>query len=238
MKDRVPKERRALACLVAGFVIAPLLCGPARAQATKVDSGPDESSQSAPPASPFKLKRGTNEFGFFAGTSLNNPTLIGTVTGERLTVVALRYGRVLGTKGGMAFEWTVDAVPAAFVSEPRFVVNKTPAGLFIVTTTHETIYGAGVSPIGLKFNFRRQHRVQPFASTTGGLLVFSKQVPRAGSSEFNFTFDFGGGVQIFTRSRRAVTLGYKFQHISNGGTASFNPGLDANVIYAGFSIFR
>lgn len=238
MKRGSPEGRPALVKGLAGFVMLAALCGSARAQAVNVDASAAGTDQAAAPAPPFKLKRGTNEFGLFAGTSLNNPTLIGTVTGERLTAVALRYGRVLGTKGGMAFEWTVDAVPAAFVSERRFVANATPSGLFTVETRREAVYGAGLSPIGLKFNFRRERRVKPFASATGGFLYFAKQVPLNGSSQFNFTFDFGGGVQIFTRSRRAVTAGYKFQHISNGGTASFNPGLDANVIYAGFSIFR
>ncbi len=50
----------------------------------------------------------------------------------------------------------------------------------------------------------------------------------------NFMFDVGGGVRI----GRAVTLGYKFLHISNANTTSFNPGLDNNVIYAGYSFVR
>ncbi len=29
-------------------------------------------------------------------------------------------------------------------------------------------------------------------------------------------------------------VGYKFHHLSNGGTGTFNPGLDANVFYLGW----
>lgn len=167
------------------------------------------------------LKRGDNEFGLLGGTSLNTPTLIGLTEDARFTIVTLRYGRVLGTRGGVAVEYTMDAVPLA-----------------IFQIKHSAIYGAGISPIGFKFNFRRRKRAQPFLSTSGGLLYFARQVPVPGSAQFNFTFDFSGGVQLFMRSRKAITVGYKFQHISNGGTSAINPGLDANVVYAGISIFR
>jgi hypothetical protein len=139
----------------------------------------------------------------------------------------------------VAVEYTVDLVPLTLVSRPEFVFTQQPgSNFFTVERRHTTVYGAGASPVGFKFNFRREKRVQPFASTSGGVLYFSRQVPAPGSSQFNFTFEFSGGVQVFTHSRRAVTLGYKLQHVSNANTAPFNPGLDANVIYAGFSVFR
>jgi hypothetical protein len=31
-----------------------------------------------------------------------------------------------------------------------------------------------------------------------------------------------------------VQLGYKYHHLSNAYTAALNPGLDANVFYAGY----
>jgi hypothetical protein len=101
-----------------------------------------------------------------------------------------------------------------------------------------TVYGAGAAPIGLKFNFRRNRRVQPFGHATGGFLYFSDWVPVPVSSQFNFTFDFSGGVQIVNSNRRSFSLGYKFQHISNGNTGFFNPGVDVQMVFAGFSIFR
>ncbi|HEY3102487.1 MAG TPA: acyloxyacyl hydrolase [Pyrinomonadaceae bacterium] len=58
------------------------------------------------------------------------------------------------------------------------------------------------------------------------------------ASRFNFTFDFSGGVQIVNSNRRSFTIGYKYQHISNGYTGTFNPGVDVQMVFAGFSIFR
>lgn len=213
--------------LFALLVVVVVLACAVSAEAQSAGGGPDD----------FKLKRGDNEFGFFGGTSTNTPTLIGTTEDAHLTVVALRYGRVFGTKGEVAFEYTIDGVPLALVSQTEFDVRREGDALFLERTRRK-VYGAGISPIGFKFNFRRRARVQPFASTSGGLLYFARQVPAPGSSQFNYTFDFSGGVQVLTRTRKAVLIGYKFQHISNANTAPFNPGLDANVIYAGFSVFR
>jgi opacity protein-like surface antigen len=53
-----------------------------------------------------------------------------------------------------------------------------------------------------------------------------------------FTIDFGGGVNIFLRQRQALTLGYRYQHLSNANISAHNPGTDANTFYVGVSRFR
>ena len=137
----------------------------------------------------------------------------------------------------VAFEWTIDAIPVSVLSNNRFTVVPSGSG-FIFTQTRKGVYGWGAAPIGWKFNFRRNRRVQPFGHATGGFLYFNEQVPVAGAARFNFTFDFSGGVQIVNSNRRSVTIGYKYQHISNGYTGTFNPGVDVQMIFAGFSIFK
>jgi hypothetical protein len=61
-------------------------------------------------------------------------------------------------------------------------------------------------------------------------------LPDAG--KFAFVGEAGGGVRIFTSERRAVTLGVRFHHLSNGDRSGANRGLNNFVIYGGFSIFR
>jgi hypothetical protein len=56
-----------------------------------------------------------------------------------------------------------------------------------------------------------------------------------GSSNFNFTFDFGAGAQYFYLPKRAFTAGYMFHHLSNAETALHNPGIDNNIIFGGLS---
>lgn len=223
------------------FLTANALCVQAQEETTQREA---LASSSPPPRQnvsdedSYSLEKGMNEFGLWGGGSFHAPTLIGTTEDSKFFTVGLRYGRVFATSKRVAYEYTIDAVPLAVVSVPRFIVRQTEPGLFTVRKIHRRIYGAGISPIGFKANFRRQSRVQPFAGISGGFLYFREPVPVREATQFNFTFDFGGGVQILTRSRRAFTLGYKYQHISNANRNPVNPGLDANVFYAGFSIFK
>jgi hypothetical protein len=117
--------------------------------------------------------------------------------------------------------------------------NKFPTGF--CQTGHETVYGGGINPLGLKLNFRRQHRFELFGASTAGFLASVQPVPVdiPHGTQFNFTFDFQAGFQLFNESRsRAWVLGYKYQHISNGYRHSFNPGVDVNSIFVGYSFFR
>jgi hypothetical protein len=181
------------------------------------------------------IQRGENEFGLWGGISFDAPTLIGKTPNVRFGNFGLRYGRVLAATKTVAFEWTIDVVPLAILSNDRFTL--VPTG-FVTQKERTSVYAAGVSPIGLKFNFRRRHRVQPFAGATGGFLYFGEDVPVSGAKRFNFTFDLGGGIQFINSSRRAFIIGYKYQHISNGDRSPINPGVDLQLIYAGFSMFR
>ena len=110
-----------------------------------------------------------------------------------------------------------------------------PAAVVIQPDGHG-VYGFAAAPLGATLEFSRTRRVYPFVETLLGIIASAEPVPvRAGNATgLNFMFDVGGGVRI----GRAVTLGYKFLHVSNAGTTNFNPGLDNNVIYVGYSFVR
>jgi hypothetical protein len=201
----------------------------------------------ASPSSPYALEKGMNEFGVWGGGSFDSPTLIGSSENARFGLVAFRYARVLATGNGVALKYTVDAVPLALLSYERFrfVPQATPS-VFQLVQDRQTAHAVGLTPIGFQLNFRRRKRVQPFAETSGGFLYFTQPVPDERSTpepnrrgaHFNFTADFGGGVQVMTGKRRAYTFGYKYHHLSNGFRAPINPGFDSNLFYFGFSIFK
>lgn len=198
----------------------------------------DNSAASNTRRAPEGIQKGWNEFGVWAGISFDATTLIGKTPDAKFGNIGLRYGRVLKTGKTVAFEWTIDVIPVSILSNKRFTLVPAGAGLFTVAQTRKSVYTWGAAPIGLKFNFRRNRRAQPFAQATGGFLYFNQQVPVDGAARFNFTFDFSGGIQIVNTNRRAFTIGYKYQHISNGYRATFNPGVDVQMIFAGFSIFK
>ena len=222
-------------CVPASCLLVLILSVIVSAQAINESSTPAVGS-SAPSTSEGIQKR-WNEFGIWGGISFDSPTLIGKTPNSRFGNIGLRYGRVLAASKTVAFEWTIDAVPLSILSNNRFTALPSGSG-FVVTQTRKSVYGWGAAPIGLKFNFRRNRRVQPFGQATGGFLYFNEQVPLAGAARFNFTFDFSGGVQIVNSNRRSFTIGYKYQHISNANRATFNPGVDVQMIFAGFSIFK
>lgn len=183
------------------------------------------------------IQKGWNEFGFWGSASFHSPTLIGKTPDARFGNIGLRYGRVLAASKHVAFSWTIDAIPVAVLSTKRFIIVPSGSG-FIFQQSRKSVYAWGAAPIGLKFNFRRDRRVQPFGHATGGFLYFSEDVPLPGAARFNFTFDFSGGVQIVNSDRKAFTIGYKYQHISNGYRSNINPGVDVQMIFVGFSVFR
>ncbi|HEY0173749.1 MAG TPA: acyloxyacyl hydrolase [Pyrinomonadaceae bacterium] len=220
--------------LFLALVLAPGAGPGARGQEASVPLPEPEASSSTTAqraGGAFGMEKAVNEFGFWGGGSLSAPTLIGTTEGVRFGLVGLRYARVLARGDSLALKYTVDAVPLASMSFPGFE----PGG---ARRVRRTITGAGLSPVGFQLNFRRRERVQPFAQGSGGFLYLGERVPDERGAQFNFTADFGGGVQWKTGARRAWTIGYRYHHVSNGYRADVNPGFDSNIFYVGFSIFR
>jgi Lipid A 3-O-deacylase (PagL) len=178
------------------------------------------------PVAGYALAKGTNEFGLWAGGSPDSSRIFGNVEDRKLVLFALRYGRVLAAWDWISLEYTLDIFPAAVVFEPDRVRRGS-----------STIYGAGLSPFGLKVNFAQQSWIQPFLAASVGFLYFEDDIPVPDSSRFNFTPEIGLGVQFFLAPKRALTLGYKLHHMSNAYTSRNNPGMDSHVIYVGFSFF-
>src|SRR2546421_2613162 len=206
----------------------------AQAPTSSSSSASDKNSQSPREG----IQKRWNEWGVWGGISFNSTTLIGKTPDAKFGNIGLRYGRVLAASKTVAFEWTIDVVPVSVLSNPRPEVTSAGPGFTVTSLVRHSVYGLGAAPIGWKFNFRRNRRVQPFGQATGGFLYFNRQAPVDDSSRFNFTFDFSGGVQIVNSNRRSFTIGYKYQHISNGNTGTFNPGVDVQMVFAGFSIFK
>ena len=216
------------------FVFALLLaaCATSSAQEMANLAEPEEALGGAQ-RGVYGMERAANEYGVWGGGSFSSPTLIGTTERMRLGLVAFRYARVFARGENLALKYTLDAVPVAAMTFPSF---ETTAGG--IREVRKTITGAGLSPVGFQLNFRRRERVQPFAQASGGFLYFGERVPDTRGAQFNFTGDFGGGVQWKTGARRAWTVGYRYHHVSNGYRADVNPGFDSNLFYIGFSIFR
>jgi hypothetical protein len=196
------------------------------------------------PGPSYALKRGDNEFGFWGGAAFKATTIFGGLREDeardrRFVVAAFRYGRTIAANDSLALQYTLDAIPLAVatgdITQSTTVI--TTAGS-VTTFRRETAYGAGLTPLGLQLDFSNSSHVKPFLHVNGGFLVFNKSVPLPDAGKFAYVGEAGTGLRIFTSERRAVTLGVRFHHISNGNRAGANRGLNEFVIYAGFSIFK
>lgn len=98
--------------------------------------------------------------------------------------------------------------------------------------------GQAMSPVGFQWNFRPRRQLQPFLIGHGGYLYSTKPVPTRDSGAFNFTFDFGFGLEWFETASRSVRLDYRYHHISNHGTAFENPGIDNGMFQLTYAFGR
>lgn len=98
--------------------------------------------------------------------------------------------------------------------------------------------GEAMSPVGIQWNFRPAHKLQPFLDGHGGYMYSAKHIPVDSAGSFNFTFDVGAGLELYRTRTRSVRLEYRYHHISNDNTATSNPGIDNGLIQVTYSFGR
>ncbi len=188
----------------------------------------------------YQLQKGDNEFGIWGGGAFQATTIFGGLRDDEaadrgFVIAAFRYGRTLAANDSLALQYTFDAIPLALATGN--ITSVTTVGT-VTTFRRETAYGAGLTPLGLQLDFANGSRVHPFLHVNGGGLIFNQSVPLPDAGKFALVGEAGAGVRIFTAERRAVTLGLRFHHISNGDRVGANRGLNQFIVYAGFSIFK
>ena len=200
-------------------------------------TGAQASESVAPEAPSFELARDANEIGIWGGGALSVSTIGGLdraeTEGRRVGLLSFRYGRVLLRREMFALEYIADLIPFA-VETNTIVLADDGSGAFV----RRTAYGAGMAPLGGRIVFRPGSRVKPFIGASGGFLLFNEAVPLPRANKFAWTGDAEAGVQIWTERRSSFTLGLRFHHISNANAGAVNPGLNAFLFFAGFSVFR
>ena len=180
-----------------------------------------------------------HEFQFFAGYSPASSTLIGTGPDRRFALAGFSYSYRCWEWSSVSVSYTGTLLPAATLIQPA----ETSYALeppYVRRVGGRAVYGFAAAPLGFTFEIARRRRAHPFAETMEGIVASTEPIPenQPDASGLNFVVDLGGGVKWMAGDRRAVTLGYRFLHISNAGTTSFNPGVDNNVFYVGYSFLR
>lgn len=105
----------------------------------------------------------------------------------------------------------------------------------VQTCSRRWTFAQQFSPAGFKYSFGTRHAIQPFAIGTVGYMYANKPIPVTDAGSFNFTFDFGGGIEVFQSKTRSISLECRFHHFSNKYTADANPGVDSMMFKASYS---
>ncbi|HUJ93812.1 MAG TPA: acyloxyacyl hydrolase [Terriglobales bacterium] len=137
--------------------------------------------------------------------------------------LGLRYGWILTRPHGPSFlkgrfEYVLDATPVFLVFQPA-----------------NTAYGAGFSPLGLKWDFATRGAIVPYLELNGGTLFTNHDVP-FGTNTVNFTSAAALGTHIL-KDRYNWSIEVRYMHISNAGLATPNPGINTVQVRLGVGRF-
>lgn len=107
--------------------------------------------------------------------------------------------------------------------------------------TGGTYTGLSLTPVILRWNLRPSRRIAPWIQGAGGLIWTNHKFPPVGpypipnhlaTSVFNFTPQFGLGVNYFVRPRQSISISANAVHISNASLGDSNPGVNASVQFS------
>jgi len=148
----------------------------------------------------------------------------GSQSGTGVWNLGLRYGLLLSAPHGPGFlrgqlEYALDVVP-----------------VWVISQKTDTVYGAGVNPFAFKWILSSAKKVKPFFQIEGGVLFTARNVPE-GTSQINFTTSGGFGAH-FLGEKHNFSAEVRFQHISNAGLSTPNPGINTIQVRIGFGAFR
>ncbi|MGA8491349.1 MAG: acyloxyacyl hydrolase [Terriglobales bacterium] len=151
------------------------------------------------------------------------PSVPGGTSDTSVWNVGVRYGWILTRPHGPGFlkgrfEYAVDVMP-----------------VFMVFQRYNTAYGAGFSPLGLKWDFAARGRIEPYLELGGGTLFTNHQVP-IGTSSVNFTPSAALGMHLLD-DKYAFSVEVRYLHISNAGLSSPNPGINTVEVRVGVGRF-
>jgi hypothetical protein len=164
------------------------------------------------------------DLGFWAGGGFSVP---GGTKDTHTINAGIRLGKVLtGDHGGSFvrgnFEWSADLMPLYYIWQPASAQNA---------------YGAAFNPVNLKWNFASSAKAVPYLELGGGVLFTNHAVP-LNTSHVNFLTHAALGFQFFNNERRAFTAAVRYEHISNAGLTTPNPGVNTVQFTLGLNWFH
>lgn len=104
--------------------------------------------------------------------------------------------------------------------------------------TRQKVYGAGVTPTGLELRLNVTRFLALLGRGDAGLVYFSRPVPDPEGRRLNFLGEAAVLAELRIAQRVWLTGGYRLNHISNGGSAPVNTGMDSRMLELGLTFVR
>jgi len=140
-----------------------------------------------------------------------------------------------GSRWGL--EYPLRVVPLALVrNNPTDAAQRGSTGqgwTISAMPLRASTFGFGVKPAGLR-GWLGSPLIALQADASGGFMHFGTPLFAANGARFNFVAELGVGVRIEVPGAGRTVIGYRWHHLSNGGLAEVNPGLNSDMLTVGF----
>jgi Lipid A 3-O-deacylase (PagL) len=206
--------------------------------------------------------------GFFEYSNDSSHIILGDAENRKIGAIGFQYQRRLVHRRLLDLSYTAEVRPGMIESDPVFAATITfttppssvsqvppsPTVKCVATTymfsgedyadtevtscTRRTVVEQGFSPVGLRISLLPRYRLQPTFSTLAGYMFSTQPVPITDAGSFNYSFEFGGGLEYYLAHTRSIRLEYQVQHFSNKKTAELNPGVDSGFIKLTYAFGR
>lgn len=168
-----------------------------------------------------------HEFSILGGYAFNSFELWGKTPNATIGQLGFGYNRKFYRFGEQLIEYRLEFNAFSKVTYPNFSPE----------TQRSSLSGFGLSPLGLRLNFRESQTVQPFLGTAVGFLYLDGPFPDERGKKFNYTFRTGAGIEFLINRGSSISIGYTYMHLSNGDSGEINPGIDSGFIFASLTFF-
>jgi hypothetical protein len=133
---------------------------------------------------------------------------------------------------GMYLPECIDRPLAAHHLEAEWVSEV----ILSAITNRSNTLEAGLNPLFFSLRYDRGQAFVPFVEGGEGVLYSNLLGERLGS-RLQFSSQAGGGLHWFLDENLAVTVAYRLRHMSNGGIARQNSGLNTDFYMIGVTYF-
>jgi hypothetical protein len=128
------------------------------------------------------------------------------------------WGKFIGAR----MDYVAEILPVVILKQP----SQTDVWGNRLSSTFTTLYGAGISPAGLRMMWRDGKAWKPFYILKGGLIGFNRKALSQYAAYYDFSLQQSIGVQFRLDHRWDFRASIEHFHFSDGFVVPSNPGID------------